>query len=117
MAAYQFGVGEYVDSEGHKVEILGERNGNLIGVVHDSNHVDELRVARWNKDGTYRCGPKAERLLPSKQTRTMWVNIYEKTDECCVHESLEMAKQRRVIGVCIATVPVTIEFVPGDGLQ
>lgn len=117
--AYEFGVGEYVTTDGSRAKVLGEISGWLVGYF--LNGCNEPVAMRWRRDGkTTACSELS--LLPPKQTRTYWINVYRKRHESIMHESESSARSGRDQGDgtiapdCLACVPVTIEFTPGEGL-
>lgn len=114
--AYQFGVGEYVTANERKAEVLAVRGKTLIGIVYAECYVDGFAVRRWQLDGTSGDGMGCT-LLPPKQTRTLWLNIYKREETRDVaHTSKEQASLGSM-GDRIACKEITIEFTPGEGLE
>jgi len=118
--AYEFGVGEYVDSDGAKcvvTEVFDERlfGRCLVG--------DEWLPMRWMCDGSDE-DARNYRLLPPKQKRTVWANFYSEDSlavghghtRCTIYGTRELADRN---GSCnrIACKKVELEFTPGEGLE
>lgn len=114
---YQFGVGEYETSDGRKAEVLAERKGILIGIVYDDSHIDGLNVMRWKKDGSHHTGHKNSQLVPPKQTRTYWVNIYDSFRTLTYLHADKRAANAAASEGCIACKEITIQLTPGEGLE
>ena len=112
--AYEFAPGEYELANGLKAKVWERRGNELLGYWESKD--GNALLERWKFDGTN--STPSFSLLPPKQTRTVWVNVYEQElPFTYMHLSRERADMHAASNSSrIACKEITIEFVPGEGL-
>lgn len=110
--AYEFGVGEFETRDGRKAEVFAVRKGLLLGAIYHETYASGIAMMRWNIEGAANNDGRDD-LLPPKQTRTVWLNVYD--SNTFTHATHKEAIAGRG-ATCLAIKEVTIEFTPGEGL-
>jgi hypothetical protein len=112
--AFEFVPGEYDTECGSQVVVLESFGGYLFGRVLGNGI---WRARQWELNGSCTNYERGDNLVPPKQKRTYWANIYPQRSPC-LHVDEESARSgRKPHKDCIACVKVELEFTPGEGLD